>query len=143
MSMSRLFDGEDEVAAAAIAAAGYVTPPPPSPRAPGVSDVASVLVVGCPEGLTLRVHDAAVAVGAVARMCGVVTLGRAVDRYRPLVIAMTADLYAFDPARFTEIARAAGAEICTMTDVFDERDLAELLAARMAERRDPKSSPSS
>jgi len=93
-----------------------------------------VLVVGCPEGLTLRAHDAAVSVGAVARMCGLVTLERALELYRPLAIAMTEDLYAFDPARFSRVARESGAEICTMRDDFEECELAELLAARMAAR---------
>jgi hypothetical protein len=140
MSMSRVFDCDEESQRAVIAANASITAPPPSPRASGVHDVPTVLVVGCPEGLTLRVHDAAVAVGAVARLCGVVTLGRAAERYRPIVIAMTEELYAFDPERFSEIARAVSAEICTMTDVFDERDLAELLAARLGERQPPRSS---
>ena len=107
------------------------------PRASGVLCVPCVLVVGCPEGLTLRAHDAAVSVGVLARMCGLVTLERALELYRPLAIAMTEDLYAFDAARFSRMARESGAEICTMGDDFDERELAELLAARMApgERR--------
>jgi len=116
---------------------------PPSstrPRPSGVVCVPCVLVVGCPEGLTLRAHDAAVSVGAAARMCGLVTLERALELYRPLAIAMTEDLYAFDPARFSRVARENGAEICTMRDDFEERELAELLAARMAEgTREPDS----
>ena len=94
-----------------------------------------MLVVGCPEGLTLRVHDAAVAVGAVARLCGLVTLVRACERYRPLVIAMTEELYGFDPERLRAVARSVGADICTLTEDFEERDLAELVAARLCERR--------
>jgi hypothetical protein len=100
-----------------------------------VLEIPSVLVVGCPEGLTLRVHDAAVSVGALARLCGVVTLGRALELHKPVLIAMTEELYGFDPEGFAALARLHDAEIYTLGDVFEESDLSELLARRIATRR--------
>ena len=94
-----------------------------------------MLVLGCPEGLSLRIHDAAVSVGAYARLCGVITLRRAAERFRPFVIAMTEDLYAFDPERFVEVANEIGAELCTLSEDIDDDELAGLLAERLAALR--------
>jgi hypothetical protein len=96
--------------------------------------IASALVVGCPEGLLGKLHDAIIAVGLVPRACGVVTLPTAAVRHRPICIVLTIDLYGLDPTGFANLAAEVGASLVTVEEDVSSEELARILAIEIAKR---------
>jgi hypothetical protein len=93
--------------------------------------IPSVLAVGCPLGLPTRIHDAAVAAGALTRLCGVVTYARQVAKYLPQVVIMTEELYEFDPRHFAWVAQEHGARLVTVPEDITIEDLHAILSIEL------------
>ena len=101
--------------------------------------ISTVLLVGCTAGFADRVQ-AVVPEGTVVRLASLANCANQAARWRPVVIALPRDVYAFEAGRVEELASAVGARRVLLQDEdVDDASLAEILGAavvEMAARRD-------
>ena len=89
----------------------------------------TVLVIGCPPGLSARCVQALEGIGAILVGADVVSAPTVAAARRPLAIVLMEDLYAFDPEEFDALARDVGASLVKVEEEISAAKLELLLSA--------------